>query len=523
VTRALALTALLFFPLPGAGGGEGQGEGALHRAAAALADEDVPAAREILEPLLASRPRDAAVQSLAGVLRFHEQRYPEAVELLEKAGGATLGRIEYLPLARAAREITRDHVLVRGAHFAVSHPPGKEEVLVPYLLEALEAQRAALLEDLGRVPEEPVTVEVVETPRALARLSTLSEREIRTSGTIALCKFNKLMVVSPKAMLHGYDWLDTAAHEYTHHAVTARTRNNAPIWLQEGLAKWEETRWRGRPGEALSAFSAALLRDAARRDRLIGFEEMHPSMAKLPSQEAAALAFAEVMVAVEYLAEKGGGALLRDVLDRVAGGGTAEQAVAGALGAPFSDFLADWKRYLAARPVPEGGERELRRLRFQDDPDRAHGEWGDLPDGKAREYARLGEIMRERGLWTAARVEYAKAMRRAGPGHPVLAGKFALAAMQSGREAEAESALRDAVRGHPHAASLQTSLGRLRVRRGDWAGAREAFLVANRIDPFDPEIHVGLAAAAEGMGDGEAASRERRFAQILSGSGARPH
>jgi tetratricopeptide (TPR) repeat protein len=515
--RAAALALLLCAASPRGA----EGEGALRRAAAALADEDLRVAREILEPLLASRPRDPAVQSLAGALRFHEQRYAEAVELLERAGGGSIGRIEYLPLARAAREVTRHHLLVRGAHFAVSHPPGKEEVLVPYLLEALEAQRAALLEDLGRVPEEPVTVEIVESPRALARLSTLSEREIRTSGTIALCKFNKLMVVSPKAMLHGYDWLDTAAHEYTHHAVTARTGNNAPIWLQEGLAKWEETRWRGRAGEALSAFSAALLRDAARRDELVTFEQMHPSMAKLPSQEAAALAFAEVMVAVEYLVEKGGSALLRDVLDRVAGGASAEQAVAGALGAPFSDFLADWKSYLAARPVPEGGERELRRLRFQDDPGRARGEWGDLPDPKAREFARLGEILRERGLWTAARVEYAKAMRRVGAGHPALSGKFALAAMQSGREAEAESALREAARGHPNAAGLQTSLGRLRVRRQDWPGARQAFLLANRVDPFDPEIHLGLAAAAEGMGDGETASRERRFAQILSGRGWR--
>ena len=53
------------------------------------------------------------------------------------------------------------------------------------------------------------------------------------------------MLLSPKALLKGYDWLDTAAHEYTHHVLTQKSRNRAPIWLQEGLAKWFEDDWRG--------------------------------------------------------------------------------------------------------------------------------------------------------------------------------------------------------------------------------------------------------------------------------------
>ena len=69
-------------------------------------------------------------------------------------------------------------------------------MLVPYLLETLEAQRSALEQDIGWVPPGRVTVEILRDTRELARLSTLTEEEIRTSGTIALCKFDKLMVVS---------------------------------------------------------------------------------------------------------------------------------------------------------------------------------------------------------------------------------------------------------------------------------------------------------------------------------------
>lgn len=524
IRRLAALgLALLVLPLPRASGGEGRGEGeddASRRALEALADEDLDTARAAIEPLLASHPDDRGARALAGMLRFHEQRYAEAVELLEAAGASRAGGIDYLALARAARDVTRDHRRAESEHFVVSYPPGKEEVLVPYLLDALEAQRQALLQDLGYAPEGKVAVEILRNVRELARLSTLTEAEIRTSGTIALCKFDKLMITSPKALVRGYDWLDTAAHEYTHFVVTQRTRNNTPIWLHEGIAKYSETRWRGAGGESLSPWSAALLQDAVRKDRLVTFAQMHPSMAKLPSQEAASLAFAEVMVAVEYLQKKGGRPLLSRILDRVAGGMPADKAVAEGLGVSFDAFLVDWKRYMAARPLPAGGDTELRRLRFEDDPKQGHGahaEWAEIPDERARGFARLGEIMRERGRWGAARVEYGKAMRRVGPRYPVLTSKFALAAMNSGHDAEAEAALAEAARTHPHYAALHVNLGRLKLKRQDWKGARDAFLLANRVDPFDPEIHAGLALAAEGTGDAEAASRERRFMQILSG------
>jgi tetratricopeptide (TPR) repeat protein len=488
----------------------------LRRAIAALEDEDVDAARAVVEPLLAQRPDDRAVQTVGGLVRFYEQRYDEAVDLLQK-GGLPTGSTDYLALARAARDVTRDHQRFEAEHFVVSYPKGKDEVLVPYVVEALEAQRRALLDDLGWAPQAKVTVEFLNDTRELARLSTLTDEEIKTSGTIALCKFNKLMVVSPKALVKGYDWLDTAAHEYTHYVVTARTRNNTPVWLHEGIAKYSESRWRGNGGE-LSGWAAAQLRRALEKHQLVTFEQMHPSMAKLPSQEAAGLAFAEVELAVEYLESKGGRPLMNRVLDLVAQGTAAEKAVSQALGVSYEAFLADWKRYMAARPLPADGAGEVEKLRFKGDSKHGgtHSEWSDIPDEKARGFARLGEIYRERGRWTAARIEYGKALARVGKGIPVLSEKYALAAMMSGRDDEAQGALAEALRRHPQYAALHLHLARLHVKRKAWAEAKEQLLLANAVDPFDPEIHAGLAAVYDGQGDAGAASREKRFAHLLS-------
>lgn len=483
-----------------------------------LSEEDVEGARAALAPFAGAEAADPALLLAQGVLRFHEQRYDESVAFLEKAGAVGTGR-DWLEQARAARDVTRSHLRSESAHFVVSHPKGKEEVLVPYLLEALEAQRAALVEDFGAVPPGKVVIEVVEDTRQLARLSTLTEKEIKNTGTIAICKFNKMMLTSPKALLFGYDWLDTASHEYVHFVVTGLTKNETPIWLHEGIARWYESRWRGPGGDILSPWSAAMLRDAAKNGKLVTFAEMHPSMAKLPSQEAAALAFAEVAVAVETMRERGGPAAIRRVLEGVARGDSAEEAVSSALGVPFATFEKEWRHRMLTRPLPAGGEQHMKKLRFQGDPG-PYSEWSEIADEKARGHARLGEIFRERGRWEPARQEYAKAAKRGGAGSPTLAGRYALAALMTGHAGEAERVLAEALRAHPDASTLHVQMGRVRLKREDWAGARESFLLANRTDPFDPEIHAGLARAAEALSDASTASREKRFAAILTGA---PH
>src|SRR5207245_617002 len=83
-----------------------------------------------------------------------------------------------------------------------------------------------------------------------------------------LCKYNRLMITSPRALLRGYAWLDTLSHEFVHYLVTRKGRNAVPIWLQEGLAKFLETRWRGAPGLAVDEMSTTLLTTAARDRKL---------------------------------------------------------------------------------------------------------------------------------------------------------------------------------------------------------------------------------------------------------------
>ena len=155
-------------------------------------------------------------------------------------------------------------------------------------------------------------------------------------------------------------------------------------------------------------------------------------------------------------------------------------------------------------------------LKFKGEPG-AYAEWAEIADEKGRSHARLGEIFRERGRWEPARQQYARAVKRGGGKSPMLAGRYAQASLMTGHAEEAEKVLAEALAAHPEAATLHAQLGRVRLMRQDWGGARESFLLANRTDPFDPEIHAGLARAAEALGDEKTASREKRFAAILTG------
>lgn len=420
----------------------------------------------------------------------------------------------------AGVELTRNWTQVEGRSFVVVHPPGKDEILVPYLLETLEAQRGAIQRELGIEVPGKVRVEILDGVASLARLTGLTEAEIRRSGTVAVAKFDKLMLLSPRLLVKGYDWLDTAAHEYVHHAVTFRTGDRTPVWLHEGVAKWGETLWRAGGGASYNPYAAALLEVAVQKGKLVNFEEMYPSVAKL-SGERATLAFAEVLLAVEYLVQQGGRGALASVLDGVASGKDAREAMAAAAHRTWPQFEEGWRKYMAARPMPSGGERERIRLRFRDDPKQASGwqEWAEIPDERARGFARLGQIYRERGKWTAARIEYGKAYGRVGPRWAVLADQYALASMMSGDDASAERILGDALRHNPGTATLHVHLARPLLKRSEWAAARDQLVLANREDPFDPEIHAGLAKALAELSDPAGASREERFARILTGPG----
>jgi tetratricopeptide (TPR) repeat protein len=498
----------------------------LVRAADLISQLELEAGARLLEPLGARFAEDADVQFELAVLRLHRGEYATAQEAIDRAialaprAPALAERRELRALIASTSEATASFAEARSpdGRFIVRYAPGPDAVLVPYALDALVGADRALTAALGfRVPG-PVRLEIFPTPRALSRVSSLSVADIERTGTVALCKWDRLMVTSPRALVRGYPWMDTIGHEYVHLVLARASKDRAPVWLQEGIAKFLEARWRGDPpaGAALEPASSALLFAAVRDDQLLPFDRLHPSIALLPSQEAAALAFAQVATFIESFVSRYGEAKLRDAIARVAAGVDARVALGAAVGKTFAQLEGDWRSDLRARPSPPADPPSVLALHFR----RGGGEADESLDvavDTARQHLRLGDLLWGRQRARAAAAEYAKA-HVAAPDDPIIASRLARAALAGGDARQAVDALTPAVARYPDQAPIQAVLGAARLALGDLPGARTALREALRINPFDPAPHCDLARATDL--DAERA-REDAACRALRGAAAR--
>jgi hypothetical protein len=461
-------------------------------------------------------PDDPAVKYLRARLLFYQHDYPAAVGVLDELAGTAAaaggpdrggpgargrapGEVDgFHALARSTLEATRGYVKTEGEHFIIHHAPGKDEVLVPFALEALERAREALKTDLGYEPPGKVHVEIFPSIDHLAKVSTLTLKEIQNSGTIALCKWNRLMITSPRALLRGYPWLDTLGHEYVHLVITRSSHNTVPIWLHEGLAKFAERRWRTGVGLELSPSSEHLLAVALRDNRLIPFEKMHPSLAKLPTQEDTAQAFAQLVTVVDYLVSRVGLAGVRQVIERMRVGHTdAQVAVAQVVGEPFAKFMTGWRAAMQKKGLKLHPGLVPDHLKFKKKGKKGN-ELADIRQKRARELARLGELLWMRHKKRAALVEYERAAQALGVARdPSLDQRLGRGYVELGRYRQAIAVAQSTLIRHPYHAPALVTLGESHLALGELPRARERFVEALRVNPFDPAVHCGLAEVAE--------------------------
>jgi tetratricopeptide (TPR) repeat protein len=474
--------------------------------------------------LVKARPKDPDVAFVDAYLKFLHGDYDGAVARYADAGEKRSGDMgdeirSMRELAQATAEATKGYQSVAGKHFVVFHAPGKDALLAPYALEALEKAYAALGADFDDHASQPVRVEIYPEVADLAKVSTLTLKEIETSGTIALCKFNRLMIVSPRALLAGYPWLDTLTHEYTHFVVSRTSHNTVPIWLHEGLAKFEERRWRGAAGGGLTPTMEHLLATGLSRKHLITFEQMHPSMAKLPSQEDTALAFAEVYMVIEYLQETVGWDGIRKIIAALRDGRNDSQAVASVVGSSFEQFQSKWRTWLHGRKLRARPGLIPTELEFKKSPKETEASRDDtakINEERARKLARLGGMLRMRHRLRAAATEYEKAAAIVGPGNIQVANKLARTWLELGDADHAIKAAEPALELYPDQEGPNATLGEAYMKKGEAQKAQPYLEAAVAISPFDPAVHCSLKSVYEKRNDPRA-NREAEACRALGG------
>ena len=419
-------------------------------------------------------------------------------------------------LAEAADKAIKGHREQRSPHFVLRFPP-EDAVLAEYALETLESALAALKADLGFVPQRPITVDIYRSPSDLAAVSTLTEAEVQRTGTIALCKWARLMATSPRALSYGYPWLDTLAHELVHYAVSSLTRDQTPVWLQEGLAKFLERRWRDNPDAKLPPAMQHQLARALATGKLISFDRMHPSMAKLPTAEDASLAFAEVVTAIASLHAGGGMEALRTAITAVRDGTDAKTAVARAAGGSWGDFERNWKAFMVAQkyktfPGMDPVERKFRKSSAIASQRGPSEDEEILSLTSSARYLRLGNMLLRRSRAKAAAIEFEKGAKLAGNSHWIFDVKLGRTYLALGQPERAIKAV-ESVRGlQPELPWPHFIAGRALLDSGK---PQEAIVALERslgTNPFDPGVHCALHEAYQKIPETPAVSKRKERA-----------
>ncbi|HEY8086414.1 MAG TPA: hypothetical protein VIF09_01170 [Polyangiaceae bacterium] len=225
-----------------------------------------------------------------------------------------------------------------------------DRALGPLLFDTVAAAREALTRDLHVDWPKPTRIVVVRDLLSLSAMTGLPYKSAQTTGTVAVAKWGRVTLLSPRASHHGYAWRDTVAHELTHLAVTRASADQAPLWLQEGVAKREEIRWRD-PGPFDDRPSPdAVAQRGIELNLGLPLDKLGPSIAMLPSADAAMVAFAEVTSFVRYYAREAGDDALPKLFQQIRSGKEPDAALRSASGADLAGWDTRWRGYVASRP-----------------------------------------------------------------------------------------------------------------------------------------------------------------------------
>ncbi len=477
----------------------------------------LPQAEEIASRLAGESPKSAATLDLQARIKFYQGRYEEALRLLEQAlaiDSANERRQALRLLAQQTHDTVKKLKRFESAHFILHVDEEKDGILVPYALDTLEKSYQAIGQTLGYFPQAKVRVEIAPDAASFNAISTLSLRDIEETGAVGVCKFNKIMTISPRVLIQGYRWLDSLSHEYLHYTIVGLSGNKAPIWLHEGMARFYESRWRHAEPlkgneDYLTPANQTLLAQALEKNKFIGFKKMEPSLIYLETPEEVQLAYAEAASAIDFLVQRKGHAGIRELLSELERKPT-QEAMEKVMGSPYTAFETQWKEFLKAKGLKEIEGSRVRRLKVKvnQKEDEETVELKEIQSVVARNRTHLGDQLLDRGRNIAAAQEYQRALQ-ASPHSLIILNKLARTLIQSKRYDEALPHLKKAQELDSDSVNTYIQLGSLYHATKNFSGARTALEEAIQINPFNPTIYRLLSEIYAALGEQDRAKRAR--------------
>jgi tetratricopeptide (TPR) repeat protein len=213
---------------------------------------------------------------------------------------------------------------IRPAQFRVRYDGSVNEPLGMSVVRVLTDAYSEFSRRLGGSPDEPITV-VLQTEARFQGGAPPTWADGINDGTIRVA-VQGLEEPTPHLVR-------VLRHELAHSFIAARTAENCPTWLQEGIAQWLEggDAHRDDPGLATAARSGKLI-------PLLSLEGPFQAL----SESDATQAYAESLSAVAYIVSRSGEAGLVRILSALGDRMPSEEAIPVALALSYPELQSAW-------------------------------------------------------------------------------------------------------------------------------------------------------------------------------------
>jgi tetratricopeptide (TPR) repeat protein len=296
-----------------------------------LKRSEYTAASDLLDQARHIDPDSAELAKLSGWAYYGLNRAADAVAQWKHAMELKPDEETAHALEKAERDAHEEAEYHEGetSHFRLKYNGGAAPELAQQVLKTLESQFDEIAATLNYVPPEPIGVILytnqtfMDITRAPSWSGALNDGRLRipveglTSVTDELARVLK--------------------HELTHSFVGQKTGGKAPVWLQEGIAQYMEGK--------RSRVNAGALSAAFEGHMEISLASYETSWLNLP-KDAAANAYAWSLAVVESIVTVNGIGDLERILDRLAAGSSAEDAVRAVLHEDYSELMLATAQYL---------------------------------------------------------------------------------------------------------------------------------------------------------------------------------
>jgi hypothetical protein len=296
-----------------------------------LRRSEYSAAEDLLEHARRIEPDSAEVAKLSGWAYYGLNRAADAVTQWKRAMELNPDAETLHALEKAQRDAQEEAEYREGEtlHFRLKYNGGAAPQLAEQVLKTLEAEFDEISATLNYVPPEPIGVILytnqtfMDITRAPSWSGALNDGRIRvpveglTSMTDELARVLK--------------------HELTHSFVGQKTGGRCPVWLQEGIAQYMEGK--------RSRVNAGVLSAAYESHMEFSLLSYETSWLNLP-RDAAASAYAWSLAVVEGIVTVNGMDDLERILERLAAGSSAEDAIRAVLHEDYSELMLSTAQFL---------------------------------------------------------------------------------------------------------------------------------------------------------------------------------